>query len=180
MAYADALHAGLPTLTEVVSRAVQERLWAWMKKTKATASKAFIDKSVAAQRAKAARSDPEVKRLTEALKANRRTKIPRGKAGKPYREHRARLKAQLDAAKLRAAGQAAARIHTGSKSAEKRHAAAKMPGLARVESLRWLLNKALTGRRLKVQHPARPMVGVPPELIKEVEQLYGISIRKAS
>lgn len=44
------------------------------------------------------------------------------------------------------------------------------------EQLSWLLSPGLTGEKLAVKHPARPIVGVPPDLVKDVEKLYGTTI----
>lgn len=48
-----------------------------------------------------------------------------------------------------------------------------------VASLKWLLNKSLVGQRLTVKHPARPMVGLPPDLVADIEGLYGQKVGEA-
>lgn len=47
-------------------------------------------------------------------------------------------------------------------------------------TLTWLLNKNLTGQRLTVKHPPRPIVGVPKELTQKVEEFFGVTIKKGA
>lgn len=46
--------------------------------------------------------------------------------------------------------------------------------------LQWLLNPQLQGQALTVRHPPRPIVGLPDELVREVESLFGVTIRKGA
>lgn len=41
------------------------------------------------------------------------------------------------------------------------------------EELRWLLAPDLQGEQLPIQHPARPLVGIPPELVADIKTIYG-------
>lgn len=43
--------------------------------------------------------------------------------------------------------------------------------------LQWLLNPSLRGQRLTVRHPPRPIVGFPPDLVREIEREVGVKVR---
>lgn len=177
--YGDALHAGKPTLTEVISKTVQQRLWAWMKKlgARAQAAAGRLAGADERDRVKRMRADPKVQRAAWKLAGLQQWKARKGKGSgannKARRAAIAKAKADLQAAKQAAYARIQghdAGAHGRSQKATALH--------ARTQQLGWLLNKGLTGRRLTVHHPARPMVGVPAELVQEVEKLYGISVRR--
>lgn len=42
--------------------------------------------------------------------------------------------------------------------------------------LKWLLNKNLTGERLTIKHPARPIVALPDDLVRDIESIYGRAV----
>lgn len=44
------------------------------------------------------------------------------------------------------------------------------------EKLTWLLNKKFTDDQLTIKHPARPIVGLPDDLVRDIEQRYGHKI----
>lgn len=46
--------------------------------------------------------------------------------------------------------------------------------------LQWLLDPSLQGQALTVRHPPRPFMGTPPDLVREVEALFGVTIRKGA
>lgn len=48
------------------------------------------------------------------------------------------------------------------------------------DRLRWLLSPSLRGQRIDIEHPARPMVGLPATLVEDVERYVGVSIRVVS
>ena len=58
-------------------------------------------------------------------------------------------------------------------------AVVKQRQAAWAEQIRWLLNPHLRGEKLKITHPARPMVGLPDSLIEEIEILYGRKVAQA-
>lgn len=109
--YAGALHAGGETETAVITQALQDRMWDWMKKARAASGRA-------AKRVAKAATDEDRAKAQKSL--DRKTRI-------------------ADA----------------------------------TQSLGWLLNRGLRGSRLRVRHPARPMVGLPKSLVREIELIYG-------
>lgn len=78
--------------------------------------------------------------------------------------------AQKRAVKALGTTEEAARVAAASKAQTKATA---------LDSIRWLLNKNLRGKRLKVKVPARPFVGLPPNLVREIERTLGVSVRVA-
>jgi phage gpG-like protein len=51
---------------------------------------------------------------------------------------------------------------------------------AGADKLRWLLNPHLRGTRLTIEHPARPIVGLPRQLVADIESLYGRRIAEVA
>lgn len=79
-------------------------------------------------------------------------------------------------------GQRAAKRQWGVGTTDKQMASAaksvKRGGVA--NKLQWLLNPSLQGQALTVKHPPRPIVGLPDDLVREVESLFGITLRKGA
>ncbi len=113
LGYLGALHAGEPTMTVPITAALQQRMWEWMKKIRASAKRA------------------------------------------PGRVERA--KGEGKEAHAKAVKGAARAVHIADMTSK----------------LGWLLNKKLRGVQLAINHPPRPMVGLPKSLIQEIEGLYG-------
>ena len=51
---------------------------------------------------------------------------------------------------------------------------------AMAPSLRRLLNKNLRGEKLTIRHPVRPLVGLPDDIVNEIEVRYGARVRRVS
>ncbi len=47
----------------------------------------------------------------------------------------------------------------------------------RASELGWLLNKKFRNTRLEINHPARPIVGIPAMLVNDIERIIGVKIR---
>lgn len=65
----------------------------------------------------------------------------------------------------------------GTTDKQMRSAAKAAQGGDRAKKLRWLLSPSLTGQQLTIRHPARPIVGVPADLAKEIEREVGVKVR---
>lgn len=178
--YADALHAGLPTYSETITEAIQQRLWELIKRLRGDVGRAegAPERREARERRAAARDDAEVQSLREALQRHRETwkgqKLP-----KEERERRQRLETRVRERERQVGNVAASHSEevTG-KEAGRIAKARRRAGLA--ESLRWLLNPGLRGTRREIRHPARPMVGVPRDLSAKVQGMLGIRIRRGA
>lgn len=177
--YADALHAGLPTKTDVVTKSVQQRLYEWMKKTKADLGRAMAAPQRRENREKkqALKADSEVKALTAAIEASKRTWAG-GKVPKHERERRQRLAAKLKDRKRVVANAAVARSEEMTEGEMKRYGKA-LRAADGADRIRWLLSSKYTGQRITISHPARPMVGVPRTLVEKIEVLVGVKVRAA-
>ena len=44
------------------------------------------------------------------------------------------------------------------------------------QQLAWMMNEKFTDQTLKIQHPARPIVGLPPQLVEDVQEILGVKI----
>lgn len=150
-AYGDALHSGKPTLTDTLTRGVQKKLAEWIRGA-AKRIRSRVD-------VRAARKAREA--LSSAL-----ARVAKLKGGGTTGPRLAKARAAVDVArKAVQETRAVKRSRSGPPTAKE----ARDTGLAKVG---WLLNKKMTGRRLSVKHPARPFVGVPPTLLKDVERLF--------
>jgi phage gpG-like protein len=177
--YADVHQVGGTTQTVPISQAVQERLWEWMKSADGSA-KGIRGRKVAKAKAGALASDGVLLNLKAELKhAKKKANVEAKRSGGRHRKYDgfvADLKEQIVTRKRVLRGQASASvpsdasIHWGGKETRARAAA----GLA---SLRWLLNKNLRGHRLNVKVPARPFIGLPPNLVGEIERTLGVHVR---
>lgn len=114
--YAAVLHAGGESKTVPITKAVQDRLWKWIK----------------------------------------------SKIGGAKRAQKALVKVK---------GDNALQTNTRDRKAKEASVAGR---------LRWLLSPSLTGQRLTIKHPARPIVGLPKQLVKDIEGLYGTAIQKGA
>lgn len=177
--YADALHAGLDTKTDPVTKTVQQRLYEWMKKTKADLGRAQAapQRRENKEKKQAVKNDAEVKALTAALESSKRTYAGQ-KVPKHERERRQRLAAKLKDRKRVVANVAVARSEEITESEGVRLGKAQRAADG-AQKIRWLLSARYTGQRLTVKHPARPMVGVPKTLVEKIEVLVGVKVRAA-
>lgn len=172
--YADPLHAGGPSQTETVTETVQRRIGEWMKRARravrnlgkalrrrgtrsAAASDAALHAAIATR--SAIRS-----RYPKGAKIARSDRIALGKANATIRERKA------------AAARAAPATPTARESARGARAQIVKEGLSKVG---WLMNKKFRGRSFTIKHPPRPIVGIPPDLVREVEKTIGVKIRVA-
>ena len=202
--YADVHQIGGASQTVPITEQVQNRLWAWIKS--ATGLGKIIRKNkirVAKQKAlkgEGGRMDAQLKRLNRELrKAKTQMKRERkafnratsgiskearehlkekdhglllaqnvvGAAKQDVRERRKAIGKDIDAATPRDKS-----IAWGGKEQKERAASG-------LEGMRWLLNPNLRGKRLSVKVPARPFVGLPPDLVREIERTLGVSVRVA-
>lgn len=115
--YAKALHEGDESQTPVITKALQERMWDWIKKVRGQ------NKKAKQRLAKAKKKGPEA--YARAVRSVAKTA------------------AQAD----------------------------------QTTALGWLLNKKLRGERLTIQHPARPLVGLPKDIREEIAARYGARVR---
>jgi hypothetical protein len=129
------------------------------------------------ERREDADEDAEIASLKSALESSKAA-FPSGKVPKHERERRQRLTARLKERKRQIAGTIGDRELTTEREALRIGKAQRVNSMA--EKLTRLLNKGYTGTRLKVLHPARPMVGVPKTLSDRIERMVGVRIRQIS
>lgn len=180
LGYADVLHTGGESKATTITKAIQTRLWEWMKKLGGAEKRAEAapQKREDREARGAVKDDPQIAGLKAALTASKRAyqgqKVPPGE-----RQRRQQIQMQITARKRVVDAAARGKIEpmTGAEAGKVASARAKNE---RAKKLGWLLNPKLVGVARTIKHPTRPMVGLPPQLVKDIEGLYGLTVRRVS
>jgi phage gpG-like protein len=234
--YAKALHEGGESETPTITKALQKRLWEWMKtrvgygknakaRHRNERAKRLTKSKVAKVKQRAGdiaigMRDERMRKALDSLKmwerfsgdmpgnevykrqkANAKTRVNAARKAflKSHRAEGRRLKSlegpDMDRA-LSAALRAHASISSGMSSAKKDAARSLRAAVTKelgpsprivkpkddsemVSKLKWLLNPKLRGSPLTVNHPVRPLVGLPEDIREEIAARYGARVRIA-
>lgn len=179
-AYADIHQVGGKSQSVVVTKAIQHRLWGWIKGSDGSA-RGIRSRKIAKAKAGAIAGDGVLRNLkAELTHAKKKANVEAKRSGGRNRKYDgfvADLKQRIVERKAKLRGDASAsvpkdeKIAWGSKESRARAAA----GLA---SLRWLLNPRLRGSRIPIKIQARPFIGLPGTLVEEIERTIGVSVRQ--
>lgn len=171
-AYGDKLHAGLPSQTLPLTQSVQRRIGEWIKAARRT----LRSLGGALKRRAVKRATSSDVGLAQA-QAERKSILSRyGKGSKKTKADRQRL--QTLNADIRSRRDRASRARpdapTSREAARGDRARTLKEGISKVG---WLMNKKFRGRTFTIKHPPRPIVGIPPNLVREVERTIGVRLR---
>lgn len=177
--YAGPLHAGLPTYSVVITKSIQQRLWEWIKRLTGAANRAEAapERRETKEKRAAVKNDGEAAGLRESI-ARAKSAYRGQRMPKDERERVARLESRLKERARQVANVAGS--HSEEMTSREAAKVASSRQMAHgANSLRWLLNPHLTGKRKEIKHPARPIVGIPPTLVQRIEALYGAKVKAA-
>lgn len=178
--YAGVLHSGGESKTVQITLSVRERLWKWIKGLTGARDRAMTapDRREKREVSAAVRDDVHLERLKLDLARSKAAyagqRVPKGERER-RQELQQRIKTRRDELKRLAS------TYSDPMTAKEVSVAVKArQKAAMAEKLRWLLNPHLVGQRLTVRHPARPIIGLPPGLVDEIETIYGRSVGRVA